>query len=93
MKSIRNLALLVALGAMMFSCKSAPKEEKIPVGVQLYSVRGDMEKDFYGNPLVPLKQLASRAASPEEVAANSRARSARLRVGERVESGKLKVES
>ena len=48
MKSIRNLALLVALGAMMFSCKSAPKEEKIPVGVQLYSVRGDMEKDFYG---------------------------------------------
>lgn len=54
---------------------------------------GVVEKDFYGNPLVPLKQLASLAASPEEVAANSRARSARLRVGERVESGKLKVES
>lgn len=54
---------------------------------------GVVEKDFYGNPLVPLKQLANRAALPEEVAANSRARSARLRVGERVESGKLKVES
>ena len=48
MKSIRNLALLMAVGAMMFSCKSAPKEEKIPIGVQLYSVRDNMEQDFYG---------------------------------------------
>ena len=48
MKTLKNLFFLVALGAMLFSCKSAPKEEKIPIGVQLYSVRGDMEQDFYG---------------------------------------------
>lgn len=46
---------------------------------------GVVEKDFYGNPLAPLRQLVSTAASAEEVAQNSRARSARLRVAEKVE--------
>ena len=45
---------------------------------------GTVEKDFYGNPLTPIRQLTSIAASEAEVAANSRARSARLRVGEKV---------
>ena len=46
---------------------------------------GVVEKDFYGNPLAPLHQLVNTAATPEEVAVNSRARSARLRVAEKVE--------
>ena len=46
---------------------------------------GVVEKDFYGNPLVPMKQLLSTGASAEEVAQNGRARSARLRVAERVD--------
>jgi len=46
---------------------------------------GVVEKDFYGNPLAPLRQLVSTAATAEEVAANSRARSARLRVAEKLE--------
>ena len=45
---------------------------------------GVVEKDFYGNPLAPLRQLVSTAATAEEVAANSRARSARLRVAEKL---------
>ena len=46
---------------------------------------GVVEKDFYGNPLTPVRQLLSTAASAAEVAANSRARSARLRVAEKLE--------
>ena len=46
---------------------------------------GTIEKDFYGNPLVPLRQLCSLAPSAAEVQCNNRARSARLRVAERVE--------
>ena len=46
---------------------------------------GVVEKDFYGNPLAPLHQQVSTAATAGEVAANSRARSARLRVAEKVE--------
>ncbi len=45
---------------------------------------GVVEKDFYGNPLSPLRQLVSTAATAEEVAMNGRARSARLRVAEKL---------
>lgn len=44
---------------------------------------GVVEKDFYGNPLSPLRQLRSCGPTDEEVAANSRSRSARLRVAEK----------
>ena len=47
---------------------------------------GEPEKDFYGNPIRPLKPLSGKAikASDKEIELNSRARSARLRVAEKV---------
>ena len=47
---------------------------------------GEVKKDFYGNPIVPLKPVVRKAvtASEEELQLNSRARSAKLRVAERV---------
>ena len=47
---------------------------------------GVLEKDFYGNPIVPWKMVTRKAvvASDEEVQQNNRARSAKLRVAERV---------
>ena len=45
---------------------------------------GEVEKDFYGNPLSPLRQLGKWSASDDELSRNSRARSARLRVAVRV---------
>ena len=47
---------------------------------------GEVEKDFYGNVLSPMRMVSHGAvkASEEEVARNNRARSARLRVGERI---------
>ena len=49
---------------------------------------GNLEKDFYGNVLSPMKMVSHGAvqASEEEVRENSRARSARLRVGVRTAS-------
>jgi len=43
---------------------------------------GEVEKDFYGNPLSPLRPVAKCTASEAEVSTNNRARSARLRVAE-----------
>ncbi len=48
---------------------------------------GKIEKDFYGNVLAPMKMVSRGAiqASEEEVERNGRARSAKLRVGEKVD--------
>lgn len=47
--------------------------------------RGEEEKDFYGNPTGPFRMISRSAIVPndEEIATNSRARSARMRVAER----------
>jgi 16S rRNA (cytosine1402-N4)-methyltransferase len=46
---------------------------------------GEVEKDFYGNPELPLKVINRKPLipSPEELKENSRARSARLRIAEK----------
>lgn len=49
------------------------------------NTEGNIEKDFYGNPLTPFKVIEKgRTASAEEVARNPRARSAKLRVAEKI---------
>ena len=51
------------------------------------NTEGTIEKDFYGNPLTPFRVIEKgRTASPEEVAVNPRARSAKLRVAEKIEN-------
>ena len=46
---------------------------------------GLLEKDFYGNPIVPLRVVTRKAvtASEEELQRNNRARSAKLRIAEK----------
>jgi 16S rRNA (cytosine1402-N4)-methyltransferase len=48
--------------------------------------RGEVEKDFYGNEIKPLKSISRKAiiASPEEIEKNNRARSAKLRIAEKI---------
>ncbi|NIJ50992.1 16S rRNA (cytosine(1402)-N(4))-methyltransferase RsmH [Dyadobacter arcticus] len=47
---------------------------------------GEVEKDFYGNEIKPMKSVTRKPveATPEEVAINPRARSAKLRVAEKI---------
>lgn len=47
---------------------------------------GEVEKDFFGNPITPFKVLTHKAIIPneEEIAINPRARSAKLRVAEKI---------
>ena len=53
------------------------------------NLEGTIEKDFYGNILTPFKVLEKGlTASVEEVEQNPRARSAKLRVAEKIESNK-----
>ena len=54
--------------------------------MQKGKVFGEVEKDFYGNVLKPFKVVNRKPieASEEEIAANNRARSAKLRVAEKI---------
>jgi 16S rRNA (cytosine1402-N4)-methyltransferase len=47
---------------------------------------GKIEKDFYGNPITPFKAINNKVIIPslEEIALNSRSRSAKLRIAERI---------
>ncbi|MGF1637365.1 MAG: 16S rRNA (cytosine(1402)-N(4))-methyltransferase RsmH [Cyclobacteriaceae bacterium] len=47
---------------------------------------GDVEKDFYGNEIKPLKAVTRKPVIPsdEEIAENNRARSARMRIAEKI---------
>jgi 16S rRNA (cytosine1402-N4)-methyltransferase len=53
-------------------------------------VFGELEKDFYGNPIRPFEAITRKPveASEQEVESNSRARSAKLRVGKRITNNK-----
>lgn len=48
--------------------------------------RGEVEKDFYGNEIKPMRSLSRKAILPsaEELEKNNRARSAKLRIAEKI---------
>jgi len=50
------------------------------------NTEGKLEKDFFGNPIVPLKSITSRPIVPDEteIEKNNRARSAKLRIAEKI---------
>jgi 16S rRNA (cytosine1402-N4)-methyltransferase len=54
--------------------------------VKTGNLEGKLEKDFFGNPILLFKQVTRKPISPseEEIIENNRARSARLRIGERL---------
>lgn len=51
--------------------------------------KGKVEKDFYGNPISPIKPVNKQVITPtkEEVSVNPAARSAKLRIAEKIEGG------
>ena len=56
-------------------------------------VFGDVEKDFFGNELKPFGAVNRKpvTANQQELTENSRSRSAKLRVAERIEDGTKQV--
>lgn len=63
--------------------------------IQQGKFHGQVEKDFYGNDIKPMKAITRKPvmATEEEILRNKRARSAKLRVAEKIESEWQRTES
>lgn len=72
-------------GRMAFISYHSLEDRIVKRYIQSGNVLGKIEKDFYGNVLSNIKAVGkAHIPTPEEIEKNSRARSARLRVAERV---------
>lgn len=76
--------LLVPGGRLVVISYHSLEDRLVKNYMRAGNFEGEVEKDFYGNPLSPLRQVGKCAATDDEVVRNSRARSARLRVAEKV---------
>jgi 16S rRNA (cytosine1402-N4)-methyltransferase len=73
-------------GRMVFLTYHSLEDRIVKNYMKSGNLEGILEKDFYGNIITPLKILNKNGTEPleEEIALNPRARSARLRIAEKI---------
>jgi 16S rRNA (cytosine1402-N4)-methyltransferase len=82
------LELLVLGGRLVVIAYHSVEDRMVKNFLKTGNVHGRVERDFYGNIYRPFRLIPKKALQPSkaEVDANPRARSARLRIGERKKS-------
>ena len=73
-------------GKMVIITYHSLEDRMVKNFIKAGNIEGKMEKDFYGNATAPLKAVNRKPILPqeEEIAANTRARSAKLRIAEKL---------
>ena len=73
-------------GKMVIITYHSLEDRMVKNFIKAGNIEGKMEKDFYGNATAPLKAVNRKPILPqeEEIAANTRARSAKLRIAEKI---------
>lgn len=91
MKTLENFLhqcgeVLETSGRLVMMSYHSLEDRMVKNYMQKGKVHGEVEKDFYGNKIVPFNVITRKpvAASEEEIARNNRARSAKLRVAVKI---------
>ena len=82
----QSVDLLVPGGRLVVMSYHSLEDRLVKNFFKAGNFEGEVNKDFYGNPIVPLKPVVRKAitASEDELQINNRARSAKLRVAEKL---------
>ncbi len=85
----RSVGLLAEGGRIVVIAYHSLEDRMVKYFLRSGRLDGEIEKDFYGNPITPLRLVTRNAvtASEDEVSQNPRARSARLRAAEKRAGG------
>lgn len=85
----RSMGLLAEGGRIVVIAYHSLEDRMVKYFLRSGRLDGAIEKDFYGNPITPLRLVTRNAvtAADDEVSINPRSRSARLRAAERVTGG------
>ena len=73
-------------GKMVIITYHSLEDRMVKNFIKAGNIDGKVEKDFFGNATAPLKAVNKKPILPteEEIAANTRARSAKLRIAEKI---------
>lgn len=82
----QSAAVLKAGGRLVVMSYHSLEDRPVKNFIAKGKFKGEVEKDFFGNEQKPFRAITRKAivAEPAELANNSRARSAKLRIGEKI---------
>ena len=82
----QSLEMLKPGGRLVVITYHSLEDRQVKNFIKTGNVEGEEEKDFYGNVRTPFRVISKKGITPgeDEKARNNRARSARLRIAEKV---------